>query len=125
MGHVNRIAPLPDPTSMWFNPDLKVYDTQTGAKLFRNSEWTKPLFERPFLTTWIFDVEILARFVTDSRYIDRPTDASPEQDLIVELPLREWIDRAGSKVEPINFVISFFEMIKLFRHYFGRHRPND
>ena len=28
LGRVGRIAPLPDPQSMWMNPDLKVYDTQ-------------------------------------------------------------------------------------------------
>ncbi len=27
-GHVNKIAPLPDPTSSWLNPDLKVFDTE-------------------------------------------------------------------------------------------------
>jgi RND family efflux transporter MFP subunit len=27
LGHVQRIAPLPDATSMWANPDLKVYPT--------------------------------------------------------------------------------------------------
>ncbi len=27
LGHVARIAPLPDARSMWMNPDLKVYDT--------------------------------------------------------------------------------------------------
>jgi HlyD family secretion protein len=26
-GHVEKIAPLPDPTSVWLNPDLKVYNT--------------------------------------------------------------------------------------------------
>jgi HlyD family secretion protein len=26
-GHVNQIAPLPDPASFWSNPDLKVYNT--------------------------------------------------------------------------------------------------
>ncbi|GAG28200.1 unnamed protein product, partial [marine sediment metagenome] len=26
-GHVAKIAPLPDPTSVWLNPDLKVYNT--------------------------------------------------------------------------------------------------
>jgi len=28
IGTVNRIAPLPDPQSMWMNPDLKVYNTE-------------------------------------------------------------------------------------------------
>ena len=27
-GRVSRIAPLPDPISMWLNPDLKVYNTE-------------------------------------------------------------------------------------------------
>jgi len=27
-GHVNKIAPLPDPSSFWMNPDLKVYNTE-------------------------------------------------------------------------------------------------
>ncbi len=27
-GHVNHIAPLPDPSSFWMNPDLKVYKTE-------------------------------------------------------------------------------------------------
>ena len=98
---------------------LKVYDTQTGAKLFRTCDTTKALFAEPFLTSWIFDVEILARFVTQSAYIDPSHAVSPEQDRIVELPLREWVDRAGSKVKPIHFVLSFFEMTKLYRHYFG------
>ena len=101
---------------------LKVYDTQTGAKLFRNCDSTRSLFAEPFLTTWIFDVEILARFITHPSYIERPLGQSSEHDPIVELPLLEWVDRAGSKVKPIDFVISFFEMAKLYRYYFGRRK---
>lgn len=101
---------------------MKVYDTQTGAKLFRNCESTRSLCAKRFLTTWIFDVEIPARFVTHPSYLERPSGQSSEYDPIVELPLREWGDRARSKVKPISFVISFFEMAKLYRHYFGRRK---
>jgi HlyD family secretion protein len=32
MGTVSRIAPLPDPQSMWMNPDLKVYKTEIALE---------------------------------------------------------------------------------------------
>jgi HlyD family secretion protein len=33
MGTVTRIAPLPDPQSMWMNPDLKVYKTEIALEV--------------------------------------------------------------------------------------------
>jgi HlyD family secretion protein len=32
MGTVTRVAPLPDPQSMWMNPDLKVYQTEIALE---------------------------------------------------------------------------------------------
>jgi glycosyltransferase involved in cell wall biosynthesis len=79
--------------------NLPVYDTQCGAKLFRNSERTRSLLAEPFGSRWIFDVELLARYLTAADLAGQ----SPA-DLIHELPLQVWHDIAGSKVRPRDFL---------------------
>jgi len=74
--------------------DLPVYDTQCGAKLFRVTDRLKAVFALPFIVNWTFDVEILARF----RILAGANWTAWSQQAVVELPLAEWIDQAGSKV---------------------------
>jgi len=38
-----------------------VYDTQCGAKFFKNTEIIRETLKTPFVTRWAFDVEILGR----------------------------------------------------------------
>lgn len=72
---------------------LPIYDTQCGAKLFRASPRVARVFREPFRTRWVFDAEILARFVADGG-----RGPAGVEGAIVELPLGTWIDVRGSKV---------------------------
>jgi len=73
---------------------LKVYDTQCGAKLFRNCDPVRRLFERPFISSWAFDVEILARLLR----LEQAGQVLPVTRSVVEVPVRRWSDVAGSKI---------------------------
>jgi glycosyltransferase involved in cell wall biosynthesis len=74
--------------------DISVYDTQCGAKLFRVTDALVRVFERPFSTAWIFDVEILSR----CKALEVEGRFPPLQGSVVEYPLLEWRDIAGSKL---------------------------
>lgn len=80
------------------------YDTQCGAKLFRK-EHLHACFDEPFVTNWIFDIELCYRL---------------KRKRIVECPLQEWHDVKGSKVK--LFVDLPFVARDLFRirNHYGR-----
>jgi dolichyl-phosphate beta-glucosyltransferase len=86
---------------------LSVRDTQCGAKLFRVGPRARALFAEPFQSRWIFDVELLARYL----------DGGGEARGIYELPVDSWRDVAGSKVRPSDFVRAIGEMAQIFRRY--------
>jgi glycosyltransferase involved in cell wall biosynthesis len=89
---------------------LAVYDTQCGAKLFRSSAALREVFAQPFLSRWIFDVEILARFV---RMQGR--DAVARQ--VYEYPVKTWRDVKGSKVKSTDFLRALRDLWKIRRAY--------
>ena len=39
--------------------DVRIYDTQCGAKIFRSTDDLKIVLSKPFLSSWIFDVELI------------------------------------------------------------------
>jgi len=92
---------------------LPVYDTQCGAKLFRNTPTMLGLFDEPFITRWIFDVELLARLIAARR----GTGLRQAEEVIYEFPLETWSDVAGSKVHAIDFPKAFFEIMRIYWKY--------
>jgi dolichyl-phosphate beta-glucosyltransferase len=89
---------------------IPAYDTQCGAKVFRATSATAAVFSRPFRNAWIFDVEILAR------YLDLPDDGGlPRRRRIYELTLKAWHDVPGSKLRARDFVRSMFDLLAIRR----------
>lgn len=91
---------------------LPIYDTQCGAKVFRVTGETEVLFAEPFCSRWVFDVEIIARFIRRRAY-----DMEAVQRSIYEFPLPEWRDIAGSRVKPGDFLKAFFDIVKIYTRY--------
>ena len=93
--------------------NLRVYDTQCGAKLFRNGPQLQGLFREPFLSSWLFDVEILARRIAQGRASGGPT--APE--VIYEYPIPEWTDVSGSKLRPGAYLRAALDLLRIRRRY--------
>jgi glycosyltransferase involved in cell wall biosynthesis len=92
---------------------LPVYDTQCGAKLFRAGDSARRLFDEPFGVRWIFDVEILARLSRDRRV----PGARGIENLVYELPLREWIHVPGSRLKARDYVRAALDLTYIYRRY--------
>ena len=100
-------------TGASFVLDLPVYDTQCGAKLFRATPRVQQALERPFVTKWIFDVELLARLLSGP---DREEAGDvPPEGRIYELPLDTWIDEPGSKVRASDGLRAAVDLLRVYR----------
>ena len=88
---------------------IPVYDTQCGAKMFVASEPVALAFRDPFISRWVFDVEILARLVCRG-------NVNP-QVAIYEYPLFEWYDVKGSKIKLKDFWIAFWDLGRIHLTY--------
>jgi glycosyltransferase involved in cell wall biosynthesis len=97
---------------------LPVYDTQCGAKIFRTCDNTRAAFLTPFRTRWVFDVEIIAR------YVQACGGESDAEDRIYELPLERWTDVPGSKLSASQMIRAGADLSRLYaRGWLARHHP--
>ena len=93
--------------------DLKVYDTQCGAKLFRVCPEIRRLFEPEFMTRWVFDVEIIARWIKNQQQLRLP----PAEEVIYEYALKEWRHVKGSKIGLGDAFSILSDLITIYRQY--------
>ena len=87
---------------------IRVYDTQCGAKLFRNSAALRAALDAPFGSRWIFDVELIGRLLLGGPGIPPlPVGAFREE------PLAGWQDVRGSKLGPLSMLAAVLQLLKV------------
>jgi dolichyl-phosphate beta-glucosyltransferase len=87
-----------------------IYDTQCGAKIFKATPDLGRVLAQPFLSRWIFDVEIVARYLQL-----RGRDFCFSS--IFEFPLDAWEDVGGSKLRSFDFFYAVFDIYRIYRRY--------
>jgi glycosyltransferase involved in cell wall biosynthesis len=88
---------------------LPVYDSQCGAKLFRRGV-VPVLFKEPFISPWLFDVELLARLIEQH---GRPTVL----ERIAERPLLKWVEQSDSRISSTYVFKMWYELYRIQRKY--------
>jgi glycosyltransferase involved in cell wall biosynthesis len=86
----------------------EIYDTQCGAKLFRVFPRLQPIFDKPFISRWLFDVELIARLIKIEE-IERDRTG----DVIYEYPLHQWVHDGFSSVRFFDFIKAPYELAKI------------
>lgn len=88
---------------------LGIYDTQCGAKIIEQ-QLAKELFEKPFKTKWLFDVELIlrAKIKYGKTYC---------LENFMEVPLNYWHDKGQSKITFSDVLKLPFNFIKIYTHY--------
>ena len=89
---------------------LPIYDTQCGAKLFRAGPELAELFSAPFLSRWIFDVELVDRLARTRARSGRGVVGA-----LYEYPVEVWCDVPGSKVGIRGYLRSALDLARLAR----------
>ncbi len=88
---------------------LEIYDTQCGAK-WMTPELIQNNFQKPFITPWLFDVEMIKRFV-------KREGVSSAKKQLLEVPLNTWVEMGGSKITFFDFLKTPIELVRIFFHY--------
>lgn len=88
---------------------LYVYDTQCGCKLFTKN-LSIQLFEKQFISRWLFDVEIFLRMVA---MYGRERAVARMQ----EVPLARWVDKGVSSVKVTYFFRMWLDLYQIIKTY--------
>ncbi|MFW5658641.1 MAG: glycosyltransferase [Bacteroidota bacterium] len=88
---------------------IGVYDSQCGAKLFRRTD-IPHLFERPFLSRWLFDIELFARQIIALG----PTEMRRTS---LEVPIKAYDDPGDSRISSTYVLKVPYELIRIGRRY--------
>jgi dolichyl-phosphate beta-glucosyltransferase len=86
---------------------LPVYDTQCGAKVFRDVPTLRRALALPFASRWVFDVELIGRL------IDEVCPPALTASDFLEVPLLRWHDVGGSKLGMLSMFKAGWELLKL------------
>lgn len=79
------------------------YDTQSGFKIFINTEYFSKSMQEPFKTRWFFDIEMLVRL-----------KSLKQNELIIwEEPLMSWKEIANSKISGLEFLRILGEILRI------------
>lgn len=89
--------------------DIKVYDTQCGCKVF-NAEVGKIAFKDPFISKWLFDVELFSRLL-------KHYGKEEALNLMDEVPVKKWVDQGESKVKMTYFFKLWSDLFKIWKYH--------
>jgi glycosyltransferase involved in cell wall biosynthesis len=81
-------------TFLSFGEDNFPYDTQSGFKIFAWSSQLEECLRDPFISRWLFEVEMLARW----------RNVTGKDMVVWEEPLDHWHDVAGSRIDTREYL---------------------
>lgn len=84
---------------------VAIYDTQCGAKVI-DYEIAKQIFEQPFISKWLFDVELLKRLQKNHNL----------KEVVKEIPLESWEEIGNSKIKVGDFLRIPFQLFQIYRN---------
>jgi len=86
---------------------IPIYDSQCGAKFF-SKRFSQLLFNKPFVSRWMFDIEIFKRISLNNIKIE---------NCCYELPLSTWIEKGESKIRAIDVLKLPIELLRIAKYY--------
>jgi dolichyl-phosphate beta-glucosyltransferase len=84
---------------------VAVYDTQCGAKVV-DYQTANQIFTKPFISKWLFDVELLKRLQKNHNL----------KEVVKEIPLEKWEEIGNSKIKLTDFFKIPIELFQIYRN---------